>query len=101
MWKNCTRVAEAVFDQHAMGVAGNETLHRGLVLIGQRIVGSSWPQIQDEDLPKPMPLQHDRLLIDFGGAVLARWHVQLTRRQAETGQRIDFLQQLGEATAPR
>ena len=54
-------------------------------------------QRSDESDAPPTPLTAHK----FWGAVLARGHVQLHPPPSRTGQRIDFLQQLGEMMSGR
>jgi hypothetical protein len=69
--KETHRVAQAVLDEHSVGIPRDEVLHRRLVLIGQQNGRFLKAQIQHEDLPEAVSDQLDPLLINPQSEILA------------------------------
>jgi hypothetical protein len=81
-------IAQAILNEHAVGVARDQARNRSLVLVGQRDRGWLMPQVLHEDLAEPMPRQFDPLFLNARRAVLAGGHVQLLLPPRRAGQRI-------------
>ena len=91
------RVAQAVLNEHAVGITGEQGLHRSVVLIGQENRRLVMPEVQGKDLSEKMILQLDLLFVDARRAELAGGHFQFHLPPSRAGQSVNFLEQRGVA----
>ena len=93
------RVGEGIFDQHALGVAGDDRCGLRLHVVGEQDGGFVMAEIGDEELAERALLGARLLLIDPRGAVFAVGHVERNGAPSRGRQLIDLGQEFWRAAA--
>jgi len=84
------RVGEGIFDQHALGVAGNDGCGLRLHVVGEQDGWLFMAEIGDEELAEGALFGADLLLIDSRCAVLAVGHIERDGAPSRRRQLVDL-----------
>ncbi len=88
--KETHRVGERVFNEHALGITGQQRFGGGVLLIGQQDGRFIVAEVLDKDLSQAASGQGDALLEHARRAILAAGNIQFNGSPSRSGQKNDL-----------